>query len=332
MAAMRADRLVADPAAPADEGTGHRGRGRGRARGVSERTARRDLEALGMAGVPDLLPPGPQRRMAADRRRPHRPQRAHRRRGPCAVPRRGPVVVRDARGQGRAAQARARAARDVPPDAEAASTAIIIDPVGWDNVAAPRQAARAPRRRAARGHRGRSRSCSATSHAIGRRSTRVVHPLGLATKGTAWYLVADTDAGLRTFRVDRMTSVEPTGERVVRPPGLRPRRGVEADHRRGRPTPRSAARATALARLRRRLGPAPHVRHPACASARPPPTAESRSSCADRTHGRSQARSRGSARWSRCSTRPKSATSSPASRPSSTATYGTVAAGPTIAG
>ena len=34
-------------------------------------------------------------------------------------------------------------------------------------------------------------------------STRLVHPLGLATKGSAWYLVADTDAGLRTFRVDR---------------------------------------------------------------------------------------------------------------------------------
>jgi predicted DNA-binding transcriptional regulator YafY len=51
-------------------------------------------------------------------------------------------------------------------------------------------------------------------------STRVVHPLGLAAKEWAWYLVADTDAGLRTFRVDRMTSVEPTGEAVVRPPGF----------------------------------------------------------------------------------------------------------------
>ncbi len=47
-----------------------------------------------------------------------------------------------------------------------------------------------------------------------------MHPLGLATKGTAWYLVAHTDAGLRTFRVDRMTSIEPTGERVVRPVGF----------------------------------------------------------------------------------------------------------------
>ena len=51
-------------------------------------------------------------------------------------------------------------------------------------------------------------------------STRVVHPLGLAAKGTAWYLVADTEAGLRTFRVDRVTSVEPTGEPAVRPDGF----------------------------------------------------------------------------------------------------------------
>ena len=54
----------------------------------------------------------------------------------------------------------------------------------------------------------------------GEPSTRVVHPLGLAAKGSTWYLVADTDAGLRTFRVDRMTSVTPTGQPVVRPQGF----------------------------------------------------------------------------------------------------------------
>jgi predicted DNA-binding transcriptional regulator YafY len=48
----------------------------------------------------------------------------------------------------------------------------------------------------------------------------VVHPLGLAAKGLVWYLVADTDAGLRTFRVDRMTAVELSGEPVVRPDGF----------------------------------------------------------------------------------------------------------------
>jgi predicted DNA-binding transcriptional regulator YafY len=35
-----------------------------------------------------------------------------------------------------------------------------------------------------------------------------------------WYLVAGTDAGQRTFRVDRITSVEPTGEPVERPDGF----------------------------------------------------------------------------------------------------------------
>jgi predicted DNA-binding transcriptional regulator YafY len=47
-----------------------------------------------------------------------------------------------------------------------------------------------------------------------------VHPLGLAAKGSTWYLVADTEAGLRTFRVDRVTSVDPNGERVIRPDGF----------------------------------------------------------------------------------------------------------------
>ena len=49
---------------------------------------------------------------------------------------------------------------------------------------------------------------------------RIVHPLGLVSKGTTWYLVADTDAGRRTFRVWRMRSVELTGEPAVRPPGF----------------------------------------------------------------------------------------------------------------
>ena len=51
-------------------------------------------------------------------------------------------------------------------------------------------------------------------------TTRTVHPLGLATKGGSWYLVAETDAGLRTFRVDRIQSVEVTDDPVVRPEGF----------------------------------------------------------------------------------------------------------------
>jgi predicted DNA-binding transcriptional regulator YafY len=48
-------------------------------------------------------------------------------------------------------------------------------------------------------------------------STREVHPFGLAAKSGTWYLVAGTENGLRTFRVDRIAAAEPTGAPVVRP-------------------------------------------------------------------------------------------------------------------
>ena len=44
-----------------------------------------------------------------------------------------------------------------------------------------------------------------------------MHPLGLVAKGTVWYLVANTDAGMRTFRVERITAVEPSGEASYAP-------------------------------------------------------------------------------------------------------------------
>jgi predicted DNA-binding transcriptional regulator YafY len=46
---------------------------------------------------------------------------------------------------------------------------------------------------------------------------RVVHPLGLVAKRSLWYLVANTEAGSRTFRVDRIRSVELLDEAVDRP-------------------------------------------------------------------------------------------------------------------
>jgi predicted DNA-binding transcriptional regulator YafY len=49
---------------------------------------------------------------------------------------------------------------------------------------------------------------------------RTVHPLGLVAKGSVWYLVGDTEAGMRTFRVWRVRSVELTDEPARRPPGF----------------------------------------------------------------------------------------------------------------
>ena len=49
------------------------------------------------------------------------------------------------------------------------------------------------------------------------RSDRVVDPWGLVDKDEIWYLVAGTDRGQRTFRVDRIHRAEPTDERAERP-------------------------------------------------------------------------------------------------------------------
>ncbi|MCX5392166.1 YafY family protein [Streptomyces sp. NBC_00094] len=49
---------------------------------------------------------------------------------------------------------------------------------------------------------------------------RTVHPLGIATKTGVRYLVAGTENGLRTFRVGRVTSVTETGAPAVRPEGF----------------------------------------------------------------------------------------------------------------
>lgn len=48
-------------------------------------------------------------------------------------------------------------------------------------------------------------------------ATREVRPLGLVDKGGLWYLVADTDGGRRTFRLDRVGDVEATGETFMPP-------------------------------------------------------------------------------------------------------------------
>src|SRR5262245_24208443 len=51
----------------------------------------------------------------------------------------------------------------------------------------------------------------------GERVERTVDPLGLVAKGTAWYLVAHTPAGLRTYRVSRIEEA-----RLLEAPSARP--------------------------------------------------------------------------------------------------------------
>jgi len=51
----------------------------------------------------------------------------------------------------------------------------------------------------------------------GTETERTVHPLGIVAKGPSWYLVTSTEAGRRTFRIDRVSSAHPTGDPVHRP-------------------------------------------------------------------------------------------------------------------
>jgi len=51
----------------------------------------------------------------------------------------------------------------------------------------------------------------------GERSERTIDPLGLVAKGSAWYLVANTTAGMRTFRVSRIERATPLNQPSSRP-------------------------------------------------------------------------------------------------------------------
>jgi predicted DNA-binding transcriptional regulator YafY len=101
--------------------------------------------------------------------------------------------------------------------AEAAAAAVVLDPAGWGGTAPPRPTHLDALQRAVvdgvqvrLGYADRARS----------ETERVVHPLGLVEKDAIWYLVADTANGMRTFRVNRVRSVTATGDPVERPAGF----------------------------------------------------------------------------------------------------------------
>jgi predicted DNA-binding transcriptional regulator YafY len=185
---------------------------------ISERTARRDLDSLGVAGLPVYSMQGRNGgwRLAGDGRTDlsgltsSETQALFMLAGPRAT-------TPELRGALR------KLVRALPEPfrerAEAASAAVVHDPSGWSGARGERpppahldavQGAVIAGRQVVLGYVARE----------GLPSVRTVHPLGLATKGGSWYLVADTDAGRRTFRVDRIQSVEVTDDAVVRPEGF----------------------------------------------------------------------------------------------------------------
>jgi len=181
---------------------------------VSERTARRDLEALGMAGVPVYSQAG--RGGGWSLIGGARTDLT----GLTAAEARALFLLAGPSSQATPAVKAAlrKLVRALPEpmraDAEAAASAVVIDPSGWDYAPAQQP-----------------EYLSALQHAIvdgvqarivygSSDALRTIDPLGLVRKGRLWYLIAGTDSGQRTFRVDRIRGVETTTDRADRPEGF----------------------------------------------------------------------------------------------------------------
>jgi predicted DNA-binding transcriptional regulator YafY len=99
-------------------------------------------------------------------------------------------------------------------DAEAAASATMIDSTRWGERDRRRpklvdvlQTAVVRRRKVRLNYTSRTRE----------RTERLVDPWGLVDKDDIWYLVAGTERGQRTFRVDRIVAAEPTDQPAERP-------------------------------------------------------------------------------------------------------------------
>ncbi|NNH75208.1 YafY family transcriptional regulator [Nocardia uniformis] len=99
-------------------------------------------------------------------------------------------------------------------EAEAAADATLIDSTRWGEPERQRpamvellQSAVVRRRTVRLGY----------TNAARERSDRLVHPWGLVDKDDSWYLIAGTETGQRTFRVDRIVAAEPTDQPSQRP-------------------------------------------------------------------------------------------------------------------
>ncbi len=184
---------------------------------VSERTARRDLEALAMAGVPVYSQAGRGggwsliggARTDLTGLTGAEARALFLLAGPSAQA--TPPVKAALRKLVRALPEPMRA------EAEAAASAVMIDADSWDRARIPPPEHLEALQRAVVDRARVGITYAGPGRAPG---SRIVSPLGLVLKGRIWYLVANTDSGLRTFRVDRVRDVTLTGEPADRPDGF----------------------------------------------------------------------------------------------------------------
>jgi predicted DNA-binding transcriptional regulator YafY len=186
---------------------------------ISTRTARRDLEALGLAGLPVYSLPGRHGgwRLAGGGRTDLS--------GLSAAEAQALFVVA---GPSAGATPELKAAlrklvRALPEPlrtpAERAGSTMVVDQLGWGERPSARRAPPLLDQVRDAVVNGRQLRLDYTSR-VGETSSRLIEPLGLAAKAGTWYLVADTPSGLRTFRVDRIASAQPTGLPACVPGGF----------------------------------------------------------------------------------------------------------------
>jgi predicted DNA-binding transcriptional regulator YafY len=103
-------------------------------------------------------------------------------------------------------------------DAQAAADATMIDPTRWSGRDRDRPELVDALQNAVIGRRKVKLTYRAAS--TRERSERLVDPWGLVDKDEVWYLIAGTERGQRTFRVDRIVAAEPTDLPAARPDGF----------------------------------------------------------------------------------------------------------------
>lgn len=225
---------------------------------VSERTARRDLDALAVSGVPIYSRQGRNGgwELIGGARTDLSGLTAAEARALFLVA--GPAA--GATPQVRAALRKLTRALPEPfrDAATAAAQAVVTDPTSWGRAERPAPDA---------AHLDELQRAVVEGEVIELAyvardrtpTTRDVHPLGLASKGGVWYLIAATAAGMRTFRLDRVAGTKRTGRPVERPAAFdlaAAWRLVEerVNERWAAATVTATAQPSALASLRRRFG------------------------------------------------------------------------------
>jgi predicted DNA-binding transcriptional regulator YafY len=103
-------------------------------------------------------------------------------------------------------------------DARAAADAVVVDPARWGE-SDPERPAVVELLQAATVRRCKVRLAYARRPGA-EPTERLVDPWGLVDKAETWYLVAGTERGRRTFRVDRIVAAEVTDQPADRPAGL----------------------------------------------------------------------------------------------------------------